>query len=214
LTPAFRSAYFRRGGPPTPETTTHTFAPDDRYRFHHDGAIDLEDDVVIVDTGPADPVVRVSRSGTAAEIRVPAKHLLAFVADRYVRRRLETALENAGDDVLLSVLQPILAYDVREARRETEREHLLRRLAEGINDLGTQIPDHSPGADRWYEILKSVAGESAGGSRASALAELRQALGQLHPLLKAAEPPARLPPEALSLALELVERAIRLSGRL
>jgi len=39
------------------------------------------------------------------------------------------------------------------------REEMLKKLAKGINDMGTQIPDHSPGEDKWYEILKSILDE-------------------------------------------------------
>ena len=107
----------------------HTFEIDDWY-FHHDGGFD--GDVVIIHkprpswwascrmtAGATITLVRihadypdntrfsmeaVDNNDQKATIGVHLDHLRALVADRFVRRRLETWLENASDAALLGLL--------------------------------------------------------------------------------------------------------------
>jgi hypothetical protein len=79
------------------ELTVHTYAPDDRYRFHHNGGFD--GDIIIVD----------KLDGT--EVTVPSEVLLDFVSHCYVRDRLEGLVEQADTNTLLALLTLMLKQD-------------------------------------------------------------------------------------------------------
>lgn len=71
----------------------HTYIPNDRIRFHHNGSFDGEIIICDVEKG--------------IEIRIDGEDLLDFIADRYVRSRLED-ITDSGETKDLLCLLPLL----------------------------------------------------------------------------------------------------------
>lgn len=88
---------------------------------------------------------------------------LAEIKGRH--ERFVSAVRDSCPELLTNSMTADMAWLIAEVERlrtdaSQNRDKLLRVLAKGIDDMGTQIPDYGPGEDRWYEILRSIAAET------------------------------------------------------